>query len=846
MARVLSPGDRTVVDIDTPGVIEIDVLEVPEGGGPGAASGNSAFLVAAYNAPIAVKNSASWVCDGVNDQVQIQEALDALPATGGKVELSAGTFNIAAPIRIEKDSTMFTGAGVGQRTGATQIGEGSKLNAVNGLTGQVILVQRSVDAVPPVYGVTLRDFLIDGRSVGTNVDGIVFKSNRGHIDHVHVHYCTGNGIVVRGYASPGGWDTYDTHLVFCQVGDCSLAGVWFDHDGTDDHLVSAILYNNQWNLRINAGSLQATACHFYNGDVNNVWFDSAGSRSKFTNCKIEGSGQHGVLLDSTLSGTSDVIFTSCNFKNSGDSADNTYDHFHISGPSGNGHTRTTIVGNVFSYQASVTANKPRYGVYLGPSSQDATIVANSFGPDTHWGTAPIFDDSNATAAATIRANANISEAFQQPFLNVRDFGTRGNGTTDDTAAIQAALDAIPVGGGMVWFPSGSYEISAPLIVRTDGTVLMGPGSGAREGATQDGRGARIEVDATFVGTEVIHFRRDLDDRVLFGGGISSLTISCGLIGALDAVKFRVEHGVIENVAIHQASGKGILVQGYSGWVAEHNKIDKTWVENCVGDGIHLAAESSDTTISSCSLVSNGDGVHIATPEHKITGSTFSGQTRYHLYFDNNGSRTQVTGCLFKNSGQHGVVFDSTTVGFSDIAFTGNTFKNAGTSADNTYDNVHLTGPSGNAISRITFTGNNFVYHSSDSVNKPRYALNMSSTASQHVVVVGNTFGPASHWGTSPINNASSSTNPAMLRNNVGYVTESRGTAVVASGTTTIVVTHGLSYTPSLQEITVQRTNNGGTSTKWWISTVTSTQFTINVDVDPGVTTAAFVWAVRKV
>lgn len=38
--------------------------------------------------------------------------------------------------------------------------------------------------------------------------------------------------------------------------------------------------------------------------------------------------------------------------------------------------------------------------------------------------------------------------------NVKNYGATGNGTTDDTAAIQAALNAVPATGAMVFFPPG--------------------------------------------------------------------------------------------------------------------------------------------------------------------------------------------------------------------------------------------------------------------------------------------------------------------------------------------------------------------------------------------------------
>lgn len=42
----------------------------------------------------------------------------------------------------------------------------------------------------------------------------------------------------------------------------------------------------------------------------------------------------------------------------------------------------------------------------------------------------------------------------------RDFGAAGNGATDDTAAVQAAIDNVTLGGGgIVWFPSSRYNLS---------------------------------------------------------------------------------------------------------------------------------------------------------------------------------------------------------------------------------------------------------------------------------------------------------------------------------------------------------------------------------------------------
>ncbi len=60
-----------------------------------------------------------------------------------------------------------------------------------------------------------------------------------------------------------------------------------------------------------------------------------------------------------------------------------------------------------------------------------------------------------------------------PFLDVRQYGATGDGVTDDTAAIQAAINAASAGGGgIVWLPTGTYLISDQLVTYAN-VVLAG-------------------------------------------------------------------------------------------------------------------------------------------------------------------------------------------------------------------------------------------------------------------------------------------------------------------------------------------------------------------------------------
>ncbi|MCB7130403.1 MAG: hypothetical protein J3T61_12795, partial [Candidatus Brocadiales bacterium] len=85
--------------------------------------------------------------------------------------------------------------------------------------------------------------------------------------------------------------------------------------------------------------------------------------------------------------------------------------------------------------------------------------------------------------ANPRVNALVRRANE--IVSVKDFGAKGDGVTDDTTAIQAAIDAAgSASGGIVFFPPGFYKTTSALTV-TAGIIVQGSGLGAA-GASPDG------------------------------------------------------------------------------------------------------------------------------------------------------------------------------------------------------------------------------------------------------------------------------------------------------------------------------------------------------------------------
>lgn len=59
-------------------------------------------------------------------------------------------------------------------------------------------------------------------------------------------------------------------------------------------------------------------------------------------------------------------------------------------------------------------------------------------------------------------------------VNVQDFGAVNDGATDNTSAIQAAINSL-TDGGVVYFPEGTYKITGTLTISVSGVSLIGSG-----------------------------------------------------------------------------------------------------------------------------------------------------------------------------------------------------------------------------------------------------------------------------------------------------------------------------------------------------------------------------------
>jgi hypothetical protein len=282
-----------------------------------------------------------------------------------------------------------------------------------------------------------------------------------------------------------------------------------------------------------------------------------------------------------------------------------------------------------------------------------------------------FRQSNSSGNLTGAVGRTVHQKLQE-IVSVKDFGATGDGTTDDTAAIQLALNAGQ--NGAVFFPTGTYKVSSALTVNSFTHVF---GSGYNAVIKTNNSTANIfNIGGPFVYISDISF----DSSVTRTSGVFVDILS-------GANRFRIQNFWMTNaftgicirntsatVTIAQgqilnctaATGTGIKVEG-----GIDLTISDILMDNAAQTfaGIYVT-KADDLAIDSCSIITSGQALFIQADNTVIvsvwaTNTFFDNSTRG-LYIDakNAGTiaRCLFDQCWFSSSAQQGVLIDADATG----------------------------------------------------------------------------------------------------------------------------------------------------------------------------------------
>ncbi|WP_158606378.1 NosD domain-containing protein [Paenibacillus ginsengarvi] len=117
---------------------------------------------------------------------------------------------------------------------------------------------------------------------------------------------------------------------------------------------------------------------------------------------------------------------------------------------------------------------------LRASTEPYTLVYITDPGHEGWFHADANDSLSADNTGTVLVNTS-GIRFKRHYgeaIHAKWFGAKGDGSTDDTGAIQSALDSVPAAGGTVYIADGVYRIDAVRELRpaSNTTLLLSPGA----------------------------------------------------------------------------------------------------------------------------------------------------------------------------------------------------------------------------------------------------------------------------------------------------------------------------------------------------------------------------------
>ena len=307
--------------------------------------------------------------------------------------------------------------------------------------------------------------------------------------------------------------------------------------------------------------------------------------------------------------------------------------------------------------------------------------------------------------------------------------------------IQAALDALPEGGGMVVLPPGTFEIHEPLVLRRSDVLLQGCGTATHiKNANAEGKTALLiqHPDGAKVKKQERIWRVKLSDFRITGNEKSG--------HGIEAVQ--VNEIFLQGVTVSEHGGDGIRLD----YCLEDARVSDCLITYNKGTGLNLLG-CHDIVVAANQFEENQDALHCFDGFNLcMTGNCVDDHLGHGVVIENTYGSV-VSGNMIEECHDAAIVLDRDCYG---IALSANVIAHNGVGIDlrdahgcavsaNTFtimgDKALSIGP---ASGRITVTGNSFSnsYIGDGQVRrgtKDLAAAGMTLSGTSDVTVSGNLF-----------------------------------------------------------------------------------------------------------